>query len=376
MSTTADTTRRDAVLEQLFHGTIGALETLHVYLGDRLGLYAALAEVPDANAGELAARARIAERYAREWLEQQAVAGLLDVSGGEEDAAARRYRLPPEVAEVMTDADSLNYFAPVTGLVAGICQALPAVVEAFRSGGGVPYAEYGPDLRWGIARLNRPMFRHQLAAEWIAALPDIQARLQASDPPARVADLGCGTGWSSIELARAFPHVRVDGIDLDEASVAEARRHTAEAGLEDRVTFSCREAADPALAGRYDLVMLVETLHDMAHPVEVLAAARGMLAEGGTVLVGDERVAEQFTAPGDELERFNYGWSALHCLAAALVEPGAAGTGTVLRPDAVRRYAAEAGLRTTVLPIEHDFWRFYRLDPLGPAPRSGTPTPA
>jgi 2-polyprenyl-3-methyl-5-hydroxy-6-metoxy-1,4-benzoquinol methylase len=371
MSTTLDTARRDAVVEQLFAGTIGALETLHVYLGDRLGLYAALTEVPDASASELAARAGIAERYAREWLEQQAVAGLLDVTGRDDDASARRYRLPPEVAEVMTDAESLNHLAPVAGLVAGICQALPAVLEAFRTGAGVPYADYGPDLRHGIARLNRPMFRHQLAAEWIPALPDIQARLSAGDPPARVADLGCGTGWSSIELARAFPHVRVDGIDLDETSVDEARRNAAEAGVEDRVLFSCREAADPALAGRYDLVMLFETLHDMAHPVEVLSAARAMLAEGGAVLVGDERVAEQFTAPGDELERLNYGWSALHCLAAALVEPGAAGTGTVIRPDTVERYAADAGLRTAVLPIEHDFWRFYRLDPAAPRPRGG-----
>ena len=328
-------------------------------------MYVALAEVEDASASELAARAGIAERYAREWLEQQAVAGLLDVTGGD-DAATRRFRLPPEVAEVMTDAESPNLLGPVAGLVAGICQALPAVVEAFRTGGGVPFADYGPDLRQGIARLNRPMFHHQLAAEWIPALPDIQARLQASDPPARVADLGCGTGWSSIELARAFPHARVDGIDLDEASVAEARRNAADVGVADRVTFSCREAADPALAGRYDLVMLFETLHDMAHPVEVLAAARGMLAEGGAVLVGDERVAEQFTAPGDDIERFNYGWSAVHCLAAALVEPGAAGTGTVIRPDTVRRYAAGAGLSSSVLPVEHDFWRFYRLDPTAP----------
>jgi len=363
MTTTVNTTRRDAVVEQLFLGALGALETLHVYLGDRLGLYASLAETPDASPGELAANAGIAERYAREWLEQQAVAGLLDVVIGDGDPATRRYRLPPEVAEVMTDSDSLNYLAPLAQAVAGVGQTLPAVLEAFRTGGGVPYAAYGEDVRSGIARLNRPMFLNQLAAEWIPALPDIQARLQATDPPARVADVGCGSGWSSIALARAYPAARIHGIDLDDASIAEARHNAAAAGVTDRVRFESRDASDPALAGQYDLVTLFETLHDLADPVSALRAAAALLAPGGAVLVGDEKAAETFTAPGDELERFNYGWSALHCLPASLTEPTSVGTGTVIRPDTVRRFAREAGFSAvTVLPIEHDLWRFYRLD--------------
>jgi 2-polyprenyl-3-methyl-5-hydroxy-6-metoxy-1,4-benzoquinol methylase len=363
-TTTLDTARRDAIVEQLFLGALGALETLHVYLGDRLGLYATLAGTPDASPGELATNAGIAERYAREWLEQQAVAGLLDVVADEGDPATRRYRLPPEVAEVMTDPDSLNYLAPLAPLVASLGQTLPAVLEAFQTGGGVPYAVYGEDLRAGIARLNRPMFGHQLAAQWIAALPDIQTRLRATDTPARVADLGCGTGWSSIALARAYPAARIDGIDLDPASIAEARHNAAAGGVGDRVRFDCRTADDPALAGPYDLVTFFETLHDLADPVAALRAAAALLAPRGAVLIGDEKVAEAFTAPGDQLERFNYGWSALHCLPASLTDPTSAATGTVIRPDTVRRFAREAGFSAvTVLPIEHDVWRFYRLDP-------------
>ena len=221
---TIDTGRRDAVVEQLFSGAIGALETLYVYLGDRLGLYAALADRRDATAGELAHATGIAERYAREWLEQQAVAGLLDVVADTGDPAARRYRLPAEVAEVTTDPDSLNYLAPLAALVASLGQTVPAVLRAFQSGSGVPYAAYGPDLRDGIARLNRPMFLHQLAAEWISALPDIEQRLRRTDPPARVLDLGCGSGWSSIALSRAYPAVEIDALDLDQASVEDARR--------------------------------------------------------------------------------------------------------------------------------------------------------
>jgi 2-polyprenyl-3-methyl-5-hydroxy-6-metoxy-1,4-benzoquinol methylase len=362
--TPPDTDRRDALVESIFRATIGSLELMHLYLGDRLGLYARLAEVDSASPAELAKLAGIAERYAREWLEQQAVAGVLDVAEETRDPHTRRYRLPAGADEVLLQAESVNLLAPLAPMVVGIAQAMPQVIEAFRSGGGVPYGAYGADVRTGIARLNRPMFVNQLAAEWIPALPDIEARLRRSDPAPHIADLGCGTGWSTIALARAYPAATVDGIDLDEASIDAARRNATEAGLAERVNFARRDASDPSLAGRYDLVTLFETLHDMAHPVESLGAARTMLAPGGAVLVADERVGETFTAPGDDLERFNYGWSAVHCLAVALTEPDAAGTGTVIRPDTVGTYAQDAGFsRVTVLPIEHDFWRFYRLDP-------------
>jgi hypothetical protein len=124
------------------------------------------------------------------------------------------------------------------------------------------------------------------------------------------------------------------------------------------------DASDPDLGGRYDLVTIFEALHDMNHPVEALKAARASLADGGSVVIADERVAERFTAPGDEIDRLNYGFSVLHCLAVGLLDDDSAGTGTVMRPDTVRAYAAEAGFgRVDVLPIEHDFWRFYRLVP-------------
>jgi SAM-dependent methyltransferase len=360
----SESERRDALADSIFKATIGSLELMHVYLGDRLGLYTKLAQADSVTPAQLATLAGITERYAREWLEQQAVAGVLDVVEDTGDPCTRRYRLPAGAVEVLCDPESLYLLAPLAPLALSIAQTLPQVIQAFRSGGGVPYEAYGADLRDGIARLNRPMFVNQLAAEWIPALPDIVARLRRTDPVARVADLGCGAGWSAIALARAYPAARVDGIDLDDASIDAARRNAAEAGVAERVSFARRDATDPGLSGRYDLVTVFETLHDMAHPVESLRAARAMLAPGGAVLVGDERVAERFVAPGDDLERFNYGWSAPHCLAAALVEPDAVGTGTVIRPETVRRYALEAGFGTvTVLPIEHDFWRFYRLDP-------------
>ena len=349
--------RRDAVAEQMFSSVIGALETLHVYVGRALGLYEALDDAAATNAADFAARTGIHPRYAREWLEQQAAAGILDVEEETGDAETRTFRMPDGVADVVCHPESLALVAPLTSMVMGVAQAMPAVLEAFRSGGGVPYDAYGDDIRRGIADINRPSFVNQLGAEWIPALPDLHERLGSGG---RIADLGCGEGASTVALALAYPRAEVLGLDLDPASIEAAR--AAAGGVE--VTFECRDAADPALAGSFDLVTLFETLHDMAHPVQALVAARSMLAPEGAVLVGDEKVADRFSAPGDEMERFNYGWSALHCLAAAMTEADSAATGTVIREQTVRAFADQAGFGScTVLPIEHDFWRFYRLDP-------------
>jgi SAM-dependent methyltransferase len=158
--------------------------------------------------------------------------------------------------------------------------------------------------------------------------------------------------------------VRVDGIDLDEASIEAARRHLAESELKDRVTFHLRDAADAEFAGSYDLVYIHEALHDMSHPVQVLSTCRALLADGGCVVIADERVPDKFDPPGDEVERLYYGFSILHCLPVGMVGENPAGTGTVMRAPTVRRYAEQAGFREcVVLPIENDFYRFYQLNP-------------
>jgi 2-polyprenyl-3-methyl-5-hydroxy-6-metoxy-1,4-benzoquinol methylase len=359
--TKQDEEQRGALVGRLFQGSIAVMEMLSVYVGDRLGLYRALAKEGPLTTGGLARAAGIHERYAQEWLEQQAVAGLLEVTIPTPEAEKREYRLPPGHAEVLLDADSLNYMAPLAWAIPGLAATLPALFAAYRGGGGVPYQDYGAEFRNSIAFLNRPMFKNQLGKDWLPAMPDLDARLRA-DPPARVADVGCGTGWSSIAIAQAYPKVRVDGFDVDDPSIASAQQNAAASGVSDRVTFAVRDAADPRLAGAYQLVTAFETIHDMANPVSALRAMRSLVAPGGAVLVADERVAESYTAPGDELERFMYGWSVLHCLPVGRVDPPALGTGTIMRPDTLRRYAREAGFSgLEVLPIEHDFWRFYRL---------------
>lgn len=355
------TARRDALVERLFGAVLGFNDLYLVYLGDRLGFYEALAAEGPSTAGELAAATGTHERYVREWLEQQAVTGVLEVDDASLDEGARRYALPEGHVEVLTDRDSLNFLAPFARMMVGMARPIPAVLEAFRSGAGVPYGDYPADFCEGQGDMNRISFVNLLATEWLPALPDVHARLQA-DPPAHVADVACGTGWSSIALARAYPKVSVHGIDLDEPSIELAQRNAAEAGLTDRVTFEVRDAADPGLAGRYELVTIFEAIHDMSRPVEALRAMRGLLAEDGTLLVADERVADAFVAPGDDVERLMYGWSVLHCLPVGMAEQPSAATGTAMRASTFREYAQEAGFSNVeVLPIENDFWRFYRL---------------
>lgn len=359
---TAQTLDTEALVGRLFEASIATLEIAAVHIGGKLGFYRALADEGDATARELAVRTGTDERYVREWLEQQAVAGFLSVDDPGADAAARRYGLPDAHRPALVDEDDLNYLTPLATLTIGVLGPIDALIDAYRTGRGVPYESYGADTREGIGALNRPQFVN-LVADWLGAVPAIDERLRSA-PPAQVADLACGTASSSIAIAHAYPTITVDAIDMDAESIATARRNVEAAGLSDRVRPVVRDASDPELSGRYDLVTIFEALHDMNHPIEALRTAREMLAKGGCVVVADERVADRFEAPGDEIERFNYGWSVLHCLAVGNLEPDSAATGTVIRPDTVRSYAAAAGFgNVDVLPIEHDFWRFYRLVP-------------
>jgi SAM-dependent methyltransferase len=356
---TTDQPSAEAFVGRLISSVAAAMDVFGVYLGDRLGLYASLVTAPQ-TALQLAGNVACSERYVREWLEHQAATGILSVDDAAKPVGDRVYSLAPEYAEVLLDTDSLNFVGPIARLLVGAVSPLPALLEAYRTGGGVPYADYGIDLREGQAEINRPVFMQLLPNEWIPAMPEVHERL--SQTGARVADLGCGAAWSSIGIARAYPGVHVDAYDLDEASVELARRNVEEAGLADRVQVHLRDAGDAELAGQYDLVAAFETIHDMSRPVEALRAMRRLAAPGGAVMVVDEHVAETFAAPADELERLMYGWSFLHCLPAGMAEQPSAATGTVLRPPMLRAYAREAGFSDIeILPLDAGFFNVYRL---------------
>ena len=302
----------------------------------------------------------------REWLEQQTVSGILETENPDASEDERRYRLPPGHDEALVDESSLDFMAALAQGLVSCTVPLEALLVAFRTGAGVPYAAYGTDMSEGQARSTRALYEQLLTSAWLPAIPALDQRLQ-DDPPARIADIACGRGHSTLAIARGYPKVLVDGIDLDACAIEAARKLLAESGLESRVAFHQRDAGDPDLSGRYDLVTLFEALHDMTHPVDVLHTLRGMLVEGGCVLVADERTAERFSPDAGDVERLHYGFSLLHCLPVGMVGEDAAGTGTVMRPDTVRRYAADAGFaRCEIHPIEDKFWRFYLVTPKRP----------
>jgi SAM-dependent methyltransferase len=337
---------------------VAALELYTVYVGERLGLYRALAEGGPATSAKLAGRTGTVERYVREWLEHHAASGLLTVDDPAAGPLERRYRMPPEHVPVLADPDDVRYEAYRGVEAVRAARPMPDVVEAFRHGGAPPPMAWEPE---GRAEFNRALFLNLLGSRWLPAIPEVDRRLR-SEPPARVADVACGTGWSSIAMARAYPKITVDGFDLDPDVIAVATSNAAEAGMTGRVRFAVVDAADPDLPGRYDLVTIFEALHDMARPVDALRAARAMLADGGSVVIADERVEDEFTAPAPDRDRRAYGWSVVSCLPSAMGDPESAATGAALRPATLAGYAAAAGFgRTEALDVEADDWRFYRL---------------
>ena len=225
--------------------------------------------------------------------------------------------------------------------------------QEFRDGTGVDFGLF--DLHDLQAAFTRPVFAQHLTQTWLPALPEVQARLTAGEP-LRVAEIGCGEGLAAIRLASVYPAVRVDGFDLDEDSVATARKAAADAGVAERTHFEIRDVADPALAGEYDLVMAIEMVHDVPDPVGVLRSMRRLAGTRGTVLVADERTEDTFTGPAGEMDRLFYAFSTLHCLAVSM-QGGGAGTGTVMRLDTLRGYARDAGF-TEVEELEVDHPQF------------------
>lgn len=353
----------DALVGRLFEATLGMMDVMSVYLGDRLGLYRALHEGGPATAGELATRGRIDARYAREWLEQQAATGILEVDDVGAAAEARRYSLPDPYVEPLLNLDSPYSIAPLPRSAVACAKVIPQLMQAYRTGGGVPWSDYGADMIESQGDFNRPWLVGSFGTELLPAIPGIHQRLVA-DPPARVADVACGVGWAAIAIARAYPKVRVDGFDLDESSIELARQNALDAGLSDRVTFQTRDVAE-AEAGQYDLAVIIEAIHDMTQPVGVLSSVRRMLRPDGVALIADEKTEDAFTAPAGESERFFYGFSILTCLPAAMTERPTAAIGTVMRSDTMRRLGSEAGFRSVerLDEPELDMLRFYRLTP-------------
>ena len=347
---------------RLLEAGVGSLDLYSVYLGDQLGYYRVLHNNGGLTSAELAARAGTNERYAREWLEQQATTGILAVDDPAAAPQERRFTLPPGYEAILVDPLSDANVAPISRLMVACLAQGPALVEAFRTGGGVSWAQFGDGIRSAQADFNRPFFANGLVPGCIAQMPRLDEALRA--PGARVAEIGFGAGWASIALAQAYPMVTVEGFDIDGPSVDMAKANLAGSGVEDRVIFKHQDAGAAGIDGQFDLVCAFECIHDMPDPVSVLRTMRRLAKPGGTVLVMDERVAEKFGDANDLIERLFYGASLAVCLPDGMSHQPSVATGTVMRPSIFDGYAGQAGFSgVEVLPIEHPMFRFYELTP-------------
>jgi len=289
---------------------IGAtLGTALTVMGDKLGLYRAMAGAGPLTSDDLARRAGIGERYAREWLNAQAAGGVVEY-----DSATARYVLPPEQAAALTDPESPAYLPGFFQIALGAVLDSPHVTEAVRAGEGVGWGEHTHDVLEGCERFFRPGYNANLVTSWLPALDGVTDTLEAG---ARVADVGCGHGASTILMAEAFPRSTFVGSDIDAGSIETARARAAEAGVGDRVRFEVA-AAQEIGGGGFDLVTTFDCLHDMGDPVGAAARVRRALAPGGTWMIVEpfagDRVEENLTPVG----RAYYSFSTLLCTPSAL----------------------------------------------------------
>ncbi len=289
---------------------VGAtLNAALVVMGDKLGLYRAMAGAGPLDPGEIAQRAGVAERYVREWLNAQAAGGFVEY-----DAASGRYTLPPEQANALTDENSPAYLPGFFQIAVGSVIDSPRITEAARSGDGVGWHDHVHDVHDGCERFFRPGYNANLVSSWLPALDGVVEKLEQG---ATVADVGCGHGSSTILMAQAFPNSTFVGADYHEEGIATARARAEEAGVADRARFEVAPAAGYSGKG-YDLVTMFDCLHDMGDPIGAARHVRDTLAADGTWMIVEPAAGDRVEDNLNPVGRAYYGFSTLLCTPASL----------------------------------------------------------
>ena len=314
-----------------------------VYLGDKLGLYRALAGAGPLTSQELANRTGTHERYVREWLNNQTAGGIV-----EHRAADGTYELGDEAAELWANETSPYFLAGAWELIAALWADADRLADAFRSGAGIAWGDHDERLYRGVQRIYAPLYRKSLVEEWIPSLDGVEARLREG---ALVADVGCGYGISTVLLAQAFPRSTFVGFDAHPGSIEAAAKAAAEVGVADRVRFEVADAASFGGAG-FDLVCFFDALHDMGDPVGVLAHTRTTLADDGVVMVVEPAAGDRVEDNVNPVGRLYYAGSTFLCTPSSLAQPGALGLGAQVGPERLGQVVTQAGFsrwRTTVV---------------------------
>jgi len=338
-----------AFLGQVIGDFGAALSCALVYIGQKLGLYKAMAGAGPLSSAELATRTSTTERYVREWLLNQAAGGYVEY-----DPKSGRYTLPPEHAVALTDETSPCYVGGGFYVIKAMTQAQSRIAEAFRQGGGMLWGEHDPDLFIGTERFFRPGYAAHLVSEWIPALTGVEAKLKSGGV---VADIGCGHGASTVIMAKTYPKSRFFGFDNHEPSIQHARRTAAEASVADRVTFEVSDASR-FQDHRYDLIAFFDCLHDMGDPVAAAKRAGETLGPAGSVMVVEPMAGQTVEENFNPIGRTFSAASTLCCTANSLALKGPA-LGAVASDEAIRKTLAAGGFtqfrRATQTPFNRIF---------------------
>ncbi|MGH9728391.1 MAG: methyltransferase domain-containing protein [Candidatus Acidiferrales bacterium] len=345
----------DKVHEMAFRvigDTGGAFTVALGYIGDRLGLFKAMAGAGPLNSAELAKKTQLNERYVREWLRAMVASEYVDY-----DPATEKYSMTEEQAFVLANEDSPLFVGGVFHFSAPSIRNVDRIAEAFKKGGGIPYNEIGDEIPHAIERLFRPGYLNFLAKDWLGAVPGLVARLEKG---ASIADLGCGRGQSSVAMGKGYPKSKVLGIDYHEPSIESARKLAAKQGLTN-VEFLQAGAHEIPKGRKFDLICSFDCIHDMVDPKATLQAIRSALADDGVYVWSEPNASAHAHENRNPVGKMFHAISPLHCMTVSLAYNGA-GLGTVIGEEGARALAKEAGFsRFEKLPIQHPLNQFFAL---------------
>lgn len=331
-----------------------ALNVALVVMGDRLGYYQALADHGPSTPRELAERTGTDEHYAREWLNCQAAGDYVEY-----DAATGRYVLPPEQVVAFTDATSPAYLPGLFQIAHGTIRDTPTIVEAARRGDGMGWHEHNLDVHAGCERFFAPSYRAHLVAEWLPACDGVVDKLTTG---ARVADVGCGYGSSTVLMAEAFPRSRFVGSDYHQASIDVARERAADAGVGDRTEFVTESAQ--VLDGRgYDLVTTFDCLHDMGDPVGAARHIRDLIDDDGTWMIVEPAAGDAVQDNFNPVGRAYYGFSTLLCTPSSMAQDVGLALGTQAGPARIRDVVTTGGFSRFRLVAQTPFNNVFEARP-------------
>jgi 2-polyprenyl-3-methyl-5-hydroxy-6-metoxy-1,4-benzoquinol methylase len=331
-----------------------ALQGALSYIGDRLGIFQALAKAGAVTSAELAAKTGLNERYLREWLGAMTAAKYLDY-----EPASARYSMPREHAMVLAEEDSPFYMGGFMQMVVPEVAMAPKLMESFRTGRGLPQSEYPPEVFEAIERSSAPMYRHSLLRKWLPAMPQV---LECLNNDGEALDVGCGSGRAVITIASAFPRARIHGYDAHPGSIERARANAKAAGVAERVNFEVVDCTKLP-AGRFDFISVFDVVHDSVDPAGLLRSIRGALKPDGTCLMVEVNASNRVEDNINPIGRMMYAASTLYCMTVSLAHNGA-GFGALMGEAKARELAHDAGFgRVQRLPIKDAFSALYELRP-------------